>query len=76
MITEKILNGFRVKYSHIHPIIIQRTVDKAKSLGEMFDILEDFPAKYPVVWSSSKRRWIETDDLTQMDNFDTTLGDL
>lgn len=76
MINENILNSFRTRYSKIHPLIIQRTVDKVETAGELFDILEDFPNIYPVVWDTKLKKWVQTDDLTQEDNFDTTLGDL
>jgi len=76
IINENILNTFRLKYNHIHPLIIQRTVDKVETLGELFDILEDFPTTYPVTWDVKLQKWIQTDDITQEDNFDTTLGDI
>lgn len=75
MINENVLNSFRTRYSKIHPLIIQRTVDKVETAGELFDILEDFPNTYPVVWDMKIKKWVQTDDLTQEDNFDTTLGD-
>ena len=76
IINENVLNSFRLKYSTIHPLIIQRTVDKVETLGELFYILEDFPNTYPVVWNVKTKRWSQTDDITQEDNFDTTLGDI
>ena len=76
IINEKTLNSFRIRYINIHHLIIQRTVDKVETQGELFDILEDFPNTYPVVWNVKSKRWSHTDDITQEDNFDTTLGDI
>lgn len=76
MINKNILSGFIKNYSHINPIIICKTADKVKTPVELFDILQDFTNEYPVVWSSTDKKWMTTDDLTQIDTFDTTLGDI
>ena len=70
MIDEFVIEGIRNRYSNLHPMIFHRTVEKASSPGELFDILEEFPKKYPIIWSDEERRWITTKDLTQSGKFD------
>jgi hypothetical protein len=43
-----------------HPLLFLRSVEQAKTNGELFDILESIP-ELPVVWSEKTRRWITTD---------------
>ena len=63
---DEVQRAMRRRYSHIHPLIFQRSCEKAKSNGELFDILETVPKKMPVVWNDEKRRWIVA-DLLQYD---------
>lgn len=49
------------RYPHIHPLIFKRTIEKASSDGEIFDILETFPKMMPVSWCEEKRCWIIVD---------------
>lgn len=57
------LDGLRRRYSKLHPLILQRTIERATSAGEVFDILEAMPLAYPVVWDAETRRWIEPPDI-------------
>jgi len=70
MIDENILDGLRARYSSIHPLIFHRSVEKASSPGDLFDILDLFPEKYPVIWSEEDHRWVTTNDLVQINKFD------
>jgi hypothetical protein len=53
------------RYPNLHPLIFKRSLEKAKSNGELFDILEEIPDEYPLIWDEKKRRWKNTDDLLQ-----------
>ena len=64
-ISDELLDGFHKRYSDPHPLIFQRSVDKAESPGELFDILESFPDKYPLVWCDKERCWKHTNDIFQ-----------
>lgn len=64
-INDELLAGFRERYPDIHPLIFQRSVDKAESPGELFDILETFPDEYPLVWCDQERCWKKTEDVFQ-----------
>lgn len=53
------------RYSHLHPLIFQRTLEKVATNGEIFDILEGYPKEYPVVWDNPRKRWVHTKNLLQ-----------
>lgn len=57
--------ALKERYSHLHPLIFQRSLEKAENNAELFDILEIVPDKYPIVWDDEKRAWVFTDDLLQ-----------
>lgn len=57
--------AFENRYSHVHPLIIQRSYEKATSPGDLFDILEGVPSQLPVVWDDVRHAWVHTDDLLQ-----------
>jgi hypothetical protein len=58
------------RYPNLHPLIFQRSVERTNNFSELFDILESFPHKYPIVWNSENRRWMTTKDLSQVSKFD------
>jgi hypothetical protein len=69
MIESHIIKSLQEKYSSIHPLIFQRSVERAASASELFDILSLFPNDYPVIWDEEKRRWVKTMDITQLAKF-------
>lgn len=70
MFDDDVISGLKQRYHNIHPLIFKRSAERANSLGELFDILDSFQHIYPIVWSESKRRWVTTKDLTQVNRFD------
>jgi hypothetical protein len=62
---DEVQEALRDRYNHLHPLIFQRSLEKAKSNGELFDILESVPKTLPIVWDDDQRRWVSTDDLLQ-----------
>jgi hypothetical protein len=65
-ICEDKLLALKSRYSQIHPLMFQRSVERAKNLADLFEILERIPVRFPVVWDDSKRMWVkETDPLSQ-----------
>ena len=70
MFDESVIVGLKKRYNNLHPLIFQRSVERAKTLGELFDILDMCPHIYPIVWSDDKKCWITTKDLVQANRFD------
>lgn len=54
---QTVVDGMKVRYEHLHPLIFHRSVERAKSLGDLFDILEGCPKEYPLVWDDKTRQW-------------------
>jgi hypothetical protein len=54
------------RYPNLHPVLFQRSVERARSNGELFDILEDVSTiDFPIIWDEIGRKWTRTDDLLQ-----------
>jgi len=62
---DDIQEALRKRYPRLHPLLFQRSVEKARSHGELFDILETVPDQFPLIWDEKLRRWVVTDDLMQ-----------
>jgi hypothetical protein len=64
---DEIQLALKKRYDHLGSLIFYRSLDKSLTNGDLFDILEDMPNKFPVVWNNKKRRWVHTNDLLQGD---------
>ena len=58
MIKNEAVDKLHKRYPDIHPLLFHRSVEKAKNLVELFDILEGLPKKMPIVWDNEQRQWI------------------
>lgn len=54
----EIFEGFLKRYE-LHPLLVLRTMEYTKSLGEAFDLLEEMSSAKSYVWSSEKNCWVE-----------------
>lgn len=68
MIKQETIDWFREKFPQVHPLVMQRSVERARTHGELFDILSELP-ECPFVWSEETRRWVSTKDIFQAANF-------
>lgn len=66
---QEVVEKLKERYSLVHPLLFHRSVEKARSLGELFDILEEVPVVLPVIWDEMSRRWKTSDDITQARSF-------
>ena len=62
---DEVQEALRERYSHLHPLLFQRCLEKAKTNGELFDLLESVPKEFPIVWDDDERIWVHTEDLLQ-----------
>lgn len=67
---EELISKMRIRYSSIHPLIFQRSVERSRNFSELFNILEAFQHKYPIVWNMENRNWEVTKDLVQVSKFE------
>jgi hypothetical protein len=58
MLNKNTIDNLKIRHSDLHPLILNRSVEHSKSDVELFDILETFPKKYPVIWSDKKKSWV------------------
>lgn len=61
---DPILANFRSKYAHVHPLVLHRSVERASSTLNLFEILEGVPKEGPFSWDDSKRMWVRDEDVT------------
>jgi hypothetical protein len=57
------LENFRSKYAHVHPLVFHRSVEKASSFINLFEILESVPNGHPFSWDESRRAWARDEDV-------------
>lgn len=65
MIPEDVLKGLKDRFASVHPLIFHRSKERAKSAGELFDILDSFSNEYPAIWNEELKRWAKTKDIYQ-----------
>lgn len=68
MLDLSVVSKLKSRYPHLHPLLVHRSVQRAKSLGELFDILESVPDDFPVTWNEKTRTWENTKDMLQVDH--------
>jgi hypothetical protein len=62
MLDEKIVEGLKAKYK-LHPLLFRRSLERAKTHGELFDIVDAVPEKYPMAWCEKRNRWSVVENL-------------
>lgn len=70
MISKDVPEKLKERYLGLHPLIFHRSVERAESVVELFDILETIPTEYPIIWDEKTKRWHHTDDISQVGKFD------
>ncbi len=60
---EATLANFRARYSEVHPLVFQRSLEKASSELDLFEILQTVPSRPPFSWDDSKRSWSPDEDV-------------
>lgn len=63
---DNFLKKLKQRYVNLHPLIIHRSIERAKNISDLFDILESIPDKFPILWDEDNRCWkFESDILNQ-----------
>lgn len=61
---EEAVDNFKKRYSGLHPLVVQRSIERAKDAFELFEILESIPKNPPFSWSEEKRSWVKDFDVS------------
>ena len=61
---DNLSDSLKKRYSRLHPLVVQRSLEKAQSLSDLFSILESVPKKPPFVWDFKKRSWTKCSDIS------------
>ena len=65
----EIVSKLKDRYPNVHPLLFHRSIEHAKSNGELFDILDTIPNEFPLIWCAKSFRWIVTDDIFLSNDF-------
>lgn len=52
----RVLQSLKEKYK-VHDVVFSRSVGKATSVTDLFDILHTMPGELPLIWDKDERRW-------------------
>jgi hypothetical protein len=69
MIPEETIKWLKAKFIDLHPLIFQRSLERSRTGGELFDILSTFSNEYPVFWCEKSRKWLVTTDIFQVKDY-------
>ncbi len=64
------IEGLKKRYSHIHPLVFHRSLERSKNIMDLFDILEKIPKTYPFSWCENERCWKKEKDVILFDSLE------
>lgn len=70
----EIVEALRKRYTGVHPLIFHRSLERARSDVELFDILEGMPKTFPIYWDEAEHCWKNTKDIVQANRFHLRLN--
>ena len=65
---DPVLRNFKAKYAYVHPLVLHRSVERAKSFLNLFEILESLPKDGPFSWSEGDAAWVRDDDVMAIES--------
>lgn len=60
MLRVDVVEGLR-RHFDVHPLLFHRSLEKAATQGDLFDILDTIPEQCPMIWDDEKHKWVPTD---------------
>ena len=63
ILCEEIIDKFRKNYSGVHPLVLQRSIERARDSLDLFEILESIPNP-PFSWNDERHAWVKNMDVT------------
>jgi len=65
----EVIRKLRERYLNVPQVLFICSLQKAKTLGDLLDILDTFPADFPVEWDGQERRWVTNWNLFPRSHF-------
>jgi hypothetical protein len=65
---DEVQKALKERYKHIHPLLFHRSMERAETDSELFDLLDGMP-DLPVVWDEEDKVWKHAEDLLQQKGF-------
>jgi hypothetical protein len=62
---EDLIKKLRERYSDVPLLVFARSIERSRSAGDLFDILETIPGRCPLVWDENQRRWVVVNDIIE-----------
>lgn len=76
MLDQTVVQKLRERYAQLNPLLFYRSCERAKTNGDLFDILETIPKGFPLIWCEADHCWKKTKDLyVTGDFFNEKLND-
>lgn len=69
---DPVLANFRDRYPHVHPLVMHRSVEKASSILNLFEILAAVPNEGAFSWDDAKRSWVRDGDVMAVELLKST----
>lgn len=69
---DEVQKALKERFANIHPLLFYRSLEKAKSNGELFDLLDSMPEP-PVIWDENSRTWVHVKDVLQKEGIMVAL---
>ena len=60
-LSSEVVSALKKRYANLPPIVLARSLERARTEAELFDVLDTVPSEFPICWDSEERRWVSTD---------------
>ena len=70
---ENELSNFKSKYSGVHPLAFHRSLERATSALDLFEILESMPSSVPFSWNDETHSWVADEDVMGIESLKSML---
>lgn len=69
---DPVIANFQATYPEMHPLVMHRSLEKASSMVNLFEILAAVPNEGAFSWDDAKRSWVRDGDVMAVDLLKST----
>ena len=70
--SSKVVLALKKRYANLPPLLLSRSIERARDEVELFDILDTVPQEFPLMWLNDQRRWVACEVLSMPDKWTVT----